>query len=74
MCLGGQWHNGSLLLTHAPSEKKDVLAKDSFYTELERLLTTITKHYMIMFLGDLNAKVGREVFPDQQEENRAYIK
>jgi hypothetical protein len=36
--------------------------KDRFYEELEHVFDKIHKYHMKIFLGDINAKVGREDF------------
>jgi hypothetical protein len=40
---------------HATSENKD-----SFYKELEQVFDQFPRYHMKIFLGDFNAKVGRE--------------
>jgi hypothetical protein len=45
---------------HAPCEDKSDDIKDSFYEELGRVLDQFPRYDMKMFLGDFNAKVGRE--------------
>jgi hypothetical protein len=45
---------------HAPPEDKDDYIKDSFYKELEQVFKQLPRCHMKIFLGDFNAKVGRE--------------
>jgi exonuclease III len=49
-----------VLNLHAPTEDKDDDIKDSFYEELEQVFDQFPRHRMKIFLGDFNAKVGRE--------------
>jgi exonuclease III len=49
-----------LLNVHAPTEDKSNNVKDSFYEELECVFDKLPKYHMDIFLGDFNAKVGRE--------------
>jgi hypothetical protein len=58
--LRGRWFHIIVLKVHALSEDKTDYVKDSFYKELERVFDKFPKYYMKNFLGDLNAKVGRE--------------
>jgi exonuclease III len=41
---------------HAPTQD----TKNIFYEELESVLDQFLKYHMKIFLGDFNAKVGRE--------------
>jgi hypothetical protein len=45
---------------YAQTEDKDDDIKDSFYEELEQVLDQFPGCHMKIFLGDFNAKVGRE--------------
>jgi hypothetical protein len=54
-CLGD-----TVLNVHAPTEDKSDDTKDNFCEELECLLEQFPKYNMKIFLGDFNAKVGRE--------------
>jgi len=58
--LRGRWHNITVVNVHAPSEEKSDESKDSFYEELEQVFDHFPKYHMKIFLGDFNAKVGRE--------------
>jgi len=58
--LRGRWHNIIVVNVHAPSEEKSDESKDSFYEELEQVFDHFLKYHMKIFLGDFNAKVGRE--------------
>jgi exonuclease III len=49
-----------VLNVHAPTEDKIDDMKDRFYEELEQVFDRFHKHRMKIFLGDFNAKVGRE--------------
>jgi hypothetical protein len=56
------WCDIIFLNVHAPTEDKIDDMKDSFYKELERLFNKFPKYsyHIKFFLGDFNAKVGRE--------------
>jgi endonuclease/exonuclease/phosphatase family metal-dependent hydrolase len=45
---------------HAPTEDKDDNIKDSVYEELEQVFDHFPKYHMKIFVGDFNAKVGKE--------------
>jgi exonuclease III len=45
---------------HKPAEDKSDDAKDSFYEELQNVFNQFLKCHMNIFLGDFNAKLGRE--------------
>jgi hypothetical protein len=45
---------------HALTEDKDDVTKDSFYEELEDVYDQFPRYHMKIFLGDFNAKVGKE--------------
>jgi hypothetical protein len=57
--LRGRWCNIIVLNVHAPCEDKSDGVKDSFYEELARVFDQFAR-YDMTFLGDFNAKVGRE--------------
>jgi hypothetical protein len=58
--LKGRWCHIIILNVHAPTEDKIYGVKGSFYKELECVFDKFSKYHMNIFLGDLNAKVGRE--------------
>jgi endonuclease/exonuclease/phosphatase family metal-dependent hydrolase len=58
--LKGHWCDIVVLNVHAPTEDKDDDIKDSSYKELEQVLDQFPVYHMNIFLGDFNAKVGRE--------------
>jgi endonuclease/exonuclease/phosphatase family metal-dependent hydrolase len=45
---------------HDPTEDKDDVIKDNFYQELEEVFDQFPKYHMKIFMGDFNAKVGRQ--------------
>ncbi|XP_060518457.1 uncharacterized protein LOC132697179 [Cylas formicarius] len=55
-----RWYNYTLISTHAPTEDKDEEVKDEYYEQLEQTISAVPKQDMLIILGDLNAKVGRE--------------
>jgi exonuclease III len=45
---------------HVPSEEKNDNSKYSIYKELEQVFNHFPKYHMMILLGDINAKLGRE--------------
>jgi hypothetical protein len=54
------WCDIIVLNVHAPTEDKDDDIKDSFYKEQEQVFDQFPRYHMKIFLGDFNAKIGRE--------------
>jgi exonuclease III len=59
--LRGRWCNIIVLNVHAPCEDKGDDVKDSSYVELGRVFDQFPRYNTKILLGDLNAKVGREI-------------
>jgi hypothetical protein len=57
----GRWCDIIVLNVHAPTQDKNDDTKDMFYEELEHVFDKLLKYHMKIFLGNFNAKVGREV-------------
>jgi hypothetical protein len=60
MTFKGHWCDIIVLNVHAPTEDKDDVMKDSFYEELQQVFDQLPRYHMKIFLGDFNAKAGRE--------------
>ena len=45
---------------YAPTEEAEDDRKEEFYDELSKAVDETSKYDMIILLGDLNAKIGRE--------------
>ena len=58
--LKGKFHNITVINVHAPTEEKTEEEKDKFYDDLQRTFERVLKHDVVMILGDLNAKTGKE--------------
>jgi hypothetical protein len=58
--LKGRWCDIIVLNVHAPTEDKIDDIKDRFYEKLEHVFDKFPRYHMKIFLGDFNAKVGRE--------------
>jgi hypothetical protein len=58
--LRGRWCNTIIRNAHAPTEDNIDDIKDSFCEELEQVFDKFPKSLMNIFLGDFNAKAGRE--------------
>jgi hypothetical protein len=63
-----------ILNVHAPTEDEIDGMKESFCEELERVFEKFPKYHMKNLLGDMNVKVGREGFSNQQLGMRIYTK
>ena len=44
---------------HQP-KKKNEETKECFYAELQQIQEKVSKHDLVIILGDYNAKIGRE--------------
>jgi hypothetical protein len=58
--LNGRWCDITLLNLSALTENKDNDIKDIFYEELEQVFDQFRRYLMNIFLGEFNAKVGKE--------------
>ena len=63
--LKGKFQNITLVSVYAPTEESEEEEKDNFYENLDKTFQKVSKHDMIIILGDLNAKIGRESFVRQ---------
>jgi len=50
----------STVSIHAPTEEKDEEEKEKFYEDLQKIHNKIPKHDIVIIMGDLNAKIGKE--------------
>jgi hypothetical protein len=53
--LRGRFFNTTLICTHAPT--KDETKKNYFHDKLDRVYQKVSKHYVKIVMGDMNAKV-----------------
>jgi exonuclease III len=56
----GKSNNLSIISVHAPTEEKTDEEKEKFYEDLRKVHNKIPKHDVVIILGDLNAKIGKE--------------
>jgi exonuclease III len=56
----GKFNNLSIISVHAPTEEKTDEEKEKFYEDLQIVHNKIPKHDIVIILGDLNAKIGKE--------------
>jgi hypothetical protein len=55
-----KFNNFTTISTHAPTEEKDQLIKDTFYGKLNQIYQRIPAHDTKTIVGDFNARIGRE--------------
>jgi hypothetical protein len=55
----GKFHDMTLINIYAPTKDEEEI-KEQFYEELQRTQDRIPKHDLIIILGDMNAKLGKE--------------
>jgi exonuclease III len=56
----GKFHNITLINVCALTEDKEEDVKEQFYEELQKTHDRVPKHNVIIILGDMNAKIGKE--------------
>ena len=57
----GKFKNCRFISAHAPTEEKSEREKDQFYERLERMYRPWPSYDIKIILGDMNAKVGKEI-------------
>lgn len=58
----GRFQNVTMLSVYAPTEDSDEKAKNKFYDYLTKICDKISRHDILMILGDYNVKIGTEAF------------
>jgi exonuclease III len=56
----GQFNKLSIISVHAPTKEKSDEEKEKFYKDLQIVHNKIPKHDIVIILGDLNARIGKE--------------
>ena len=56
----GRFNNLITINAHAPTEEKTDEEKEKFYEDLQTIHNKIPKHDIVIILGDMNAKIGKE--------------
>jgi hypothetical protein len=54
-----KYYNLTLISTHAPSEEKEDIVREEFYSSLEKVCEEVPNYDMKIELGDFNTKVGK---------------
>jgi endonuclease/exonuclease/phosphatase family metal-dependent hydrolase len=49
-----------VLQCYAPTEDNDLETKESFFSQLDNILSGIPEQDLIVLMGDFNAKVGND--------------
>jgi len=60
LILETKWFKVAFVNAHAPTEEKNDDEKEEFYSLLETSLEDIPRGYIVILLGDFNAKIGKE--------------
>ena len=55
-----RWHNVSIIQCYAPTNTAELVAKEEFYEQLRAVMIKVLKRNIIILMGDMNAKVGRD--------------
>ena len=50
----------SVIQCYAPTDIAEFVAKEDFYDKLQAMMDKVSKRDIIILMGDMNAKVGRE--------------
>jgi hypothetical protein len=79
----GKFKNNSFVCANAPTEEKSEIQKDQFYERLERTYKQCPSYDIKIILGNMNAKVGKEIWTgtavgacglhDESNENRTCL-
>jgi exonuclease III len=56
----GTFHNTTIINIYVPTEDDSAEENEMFYEELQKQIDKISKYNMIIVIGDVNAKIGRE--------------
>jgi len=56
----GKFNNLPIISVHAPTEEKTDEEKEKFHEDLQIVHNKIPKHDIVIILGNLNAKIGKE--------------
>jgi hypothetical protein len=57
----GKFKNCRFICAHAPTEENSEGENDQFYEQLERMYRQCLSYDIKIILGDMNAKVGKEI-------------
>jgi hypothetical protein len=57
----GKFFNTTIICVYIPTEENDETIKNSLYNRLDRTYQKMPKHDIKIIIGDMNAKVGKEL-------------
>jgi exonuclease III len=67
-----RYRNITIISVHAPTEEKEEKEKEDFYESSEETYQKI-QYYLVIIMGDCNAKMGREEYQKKRQENTQYV-
>ncbi|XP_064106971.1 craniofacial development protein 2-like [Macrobrachium nipponense] len=56
-----KWFKITVITLHPPTEDSEADTKDRWYGEVQEVLNKVPGHNMLIILGDMNAKIGKEI-------------
>ena len=56
----GKWFDITVLVVYAPTEDGEDAEKDRLYGQLQDTVDKVQRHDLLIVLGDMNAKIGKE--------------
>ena len=60
ICLQGKFSKIIIINVYAPNEDTEEESVDMFYDTLQQMYDKVSKHNLLIVLGDFNAKIGQE--------------
>jgi endonuclease/exonuclease/phosphatase family metal-dependent hydrolase len=63
--LKGRFRNITVISAYAPTNDEDEQKKENFYEDSEEVCNRIPRHYIVIIVGDFNAKIGKQEHQQQ---------